>query len=59
MVLHGANHTDPSASVAATGKASGSYSRTMTTAPHQMLVWEAEDVTAQNGLCKMASVTVR
>lgn len=35
MVLHAAKHTDPSVSVAATGKASGSYSRTVTTAPHQ------------------------
>lgn len=58
-VLHGAKHADPSASMAAIGKASGSYSRTVTTAPHQTLAWEAEDVPEQNGLRKMASATGR
>lgn len=59
-VLHAAKHADPSASVAATGKASGSYSRTVTTAPHQTLAWEAEDVPEQR-MClhKMASATWR
>jgi len=39
-------------SKASTGKASDSYSRTMTATPCWMLVWETKCVTDQNSLCK-------